>query len=462
MTGSRAPRRRLSRDDGRPPAPVRIVHLGVGGFFRAHQAWYTEHASDADDWGIAAFTGHSRATVDALREQDCLYTLLVRSAATTTTEVISAISDVHTGDDLEALSRHLASPAVSVVTLTVTEAGYCRGEGGGVDLASPVVLEDIAQLCGGGEPRLETVPARLVLGLCARREVGAGDLAIVSCDNVPDNGAMTRRVVLDIAHEVDPSLSAWIDDHVSFVTTMVDRITPRTTADDLAEGASVSGVEDPALVVTESFTEWVLAGAFPAGRPAWEAAGARFVDDVRPFETRKLWLLNGAHSILAYGGSILGYTTVAEAIADPELYAWIEDWWDCATPYLTLPRAETTAYRRAMFDRFGNPGIHHLLAQIATDGSLKIPIRVLPCLRAARAAGDLPTGATRLVAAWIANLRGHGAPVTDVNAVELTALAAGPALEAAARVLARLGIDDLEVLALVEQQVKDFEGRSTS
>ncbi|MFI5075365.1 MAG: hypothetical protein ACHP7G_10210, partial [Actinomycetales bacterium] len=309
---------------------------------------------------------------------------------------------------------------------------------------------------------LDTVPGRLVAGLSARRDAGAGPLAVVSCDNVPHNGAMTQRVVTELAQQVDPDLAGWVDANVSFVTTMVDRITPRATDADLADARALTGVEDAALVVTEPFTEWVLAGDFPAGRPAWETAGARFVSDVKPFETRKLWLLNGAHSIMAYAGSIVGHETVAEAIMDPEVFGWVEDWWDCAAQYLTLPEEEVAAYRQALFDRFANPNIRHLLAQIAADGSQKVPIRALPVLRAARANGQLPSGATRFVAAWIAHLRGNGAPVNDVDGPALTALAQGPVREGVAAVLEWLGVDDLEVSALVEQQVAELEARSTN
>jgi len=458
-----APTRHLSRAaDGRPAAPVRVVHLGVGNFFRAHQAWYTEHADDADQWGIAAFTGHSRRTADELASQDCLYTLLVRHESESLPEVIGSVSAVHVGSDLTALVAHMASSNIGVVTLTVTEAGYCRNEKGGLDLESAAVQADISALRAGGPDALDTVPGRLVAGLSARRDAGAGPLAVVSCDNVPHNGAMTQRVVSELAHQVDPDLAGWVDANVSFVTTMVDRITPRATDADLADARALTGVEDAALVVTEPFTEWVLAGEFPAGRPAWETAGARFVSDVKPFETRKLWLLNGAHSTMAYAGSIVGHETVAEAIMDPEVFGWVEDWWDCAAQYLTLPEEEVAAYRQALFDRFANPNIRHLLAQIAADGSQKVPIRALPVLRAARADGQLPSGATRFVAAWIAHLRGNGAPVNDVDGPALTALAQGPVREGVAAVLEWLGVDDLEVSALVEQQVAELEARSAN
>jgi fructuronate reductase len=238
---------------------------------------------------------------------------------------------------------------------------------------------------------------------------------VVSCDNLPGNGEATSRVVLDFAAAADPSLVAWIRDNVSFVTTMVDRITPRATPEDV-EMVAERGATDASPVVTEPFTEWLLEGDFPRGRPAWEAGGARFVSDVRPHELRKLLLLNGGHSLLAYAGSALGLTTIAEAVADERCRAWLNEWWDEAVRHVPLPAGELADYRTALLGRFANPRIRHTLAQIASDGSQKIPIRVLPVLRGERAAGRLPGGAIRVLAAWIGHLRGRGAPVNDDGA----------------------------------------------
>lgn len=457
VPGERLSRRRA----GRPAAPVRIVHLGVGNFFRAHAAWYTEHAPDADDWGIAAFTGRSAAVADALSAQDGLYTLLVRGEQGARPEVVSSLSAVHPGNDLTSLRRYLADPAVVVVTTTVTEAGYKRAGDGGLDVTDADVEADIAALqadpVGGA---VTTTPGRLVAGLLARRAAGAGALAVVPNDNVPDNGEMVARVVGELAVRVDPDLAAWIDDNVSFVTTMVDRITPRTTDDDRAAVRDLTGFDDAAVVPTEAFSEWVLAGDFPGGRPAWDAAGARVVDDVRPFERRKLWLLNGSHSLMAYAASALGHETVADAIADPVVRSWVEEWWDAAGPHLDLPADDVTSYRAALLDRYRNRGIRHLLAQIAADGSQKVPIRAVPVIRAELDRGVAAPGATRLVAAWVAHLRGIGAPVTDARAREVTGLASGTVEEAVRRTLAWLDLDDERLVAVVSRQVHDLEARS--
>jgi fructuronate reductase len=393
---------------------VRIVHLGLGGFFRAHQAWYTGAAPDAAVWGIAAFTGRSRTLADRLTRQDGLYTLVVRGPERDEMSVQQALVEARPGTDLQAWCGHLARPEVAVVTLTVTEAAYARGRDGGLDLDRPDVCADLAAIGEGAE--VTTLPGRLVAGLAARRAAGAGPLAVVSCDNVPGNGAVTARVVTDLAGAVDSALVGWIRDQVSFVTTMVDRITPRTTEEDVRAVAEQTGWHDEVPVVTEPFAEWVLSGSFPAGRPAWDVAGARFVDDVHPYETRKLLLLNGGHSLLAYAGSARGHDTIAAAVTDPVCRGWLEQWWDEASRYVPLPAADVAAYRVALLERFANPRIRHTLAQIAADGSQKVPIRVLPVLRGERAAGRMPAGAVRIVAAWIDHLRGIGAPVDDAGA----------------------------------------------
>jgi fructuronate reductase len=395
-------------------SPVRIVHLGLGGFFRAHQAWYTGAAPDAADWRIAAFTGRSRALADRLTAQDGRYTLVVRGPQRDEMSVQKAVSEARPGSDLAAWRAHLARPEVAVVTLTVTEAAYLRGRDGGLDLGHPDVRADLSAVRRDGDP--VTVPGKLVAGLSARRVAGCGPLAVVSCDNLPGNGTATARVVDDLAAAAEPALVNWIRDHVSFVTTMVDRITPHTTADDVRAVAERTGFADAAPVVTEPFTEWVLGGDFPAGRPQWEAAGARFVADVHPHEMRKLLLLNGGHTLLAYAGSARGLDTIADAVTDPVCRGWLNEWWDEASRYVPLPAAELADYRAALLDRFANPRIRHTLAQIAADGSQKVPIRVLPVLRGERAAGRMPPGAVRILAAWIAHLRGVGAPVNDAGA----------------------------------------------
>ncbi|MFI7542431.1 mannitol dehydrogenase family protein [Actinoplanes sp. NPDC049599] len=420
---------RLTRTAAAPP--VRIVHLGLGNFFRAHQAWYTAHAPDAADWGIAAFTGRSTALADALTGQDGLYTLIRRAADGDVCEVIGSVVAAHPGADLASWYDYLTRPEVRILTLTVTEAAYVRGPDSRLDA-------DLAALRCDPRAAVATVPARLVAGLAARRTAGAGPLTIMSCDNLPDNGGVTAGVVTDFATRLDPDLAGWIRATVSFVTTMVDRITPATTDDDARAVAGQTGRADAAPVVTEPYAEWVISGDFPGGRPAWDAAGARFVADVTPYEQRKLWLLNGGHSLLAYAGSARGHETVAQAVTDPECRRRLEQWWDEAAGHLPLPGEEIAAYRVALIERWSNPRIQHRLAQIAADGSLKLPVRILPVLRAERAAGRMPAGAVGAVAAWIAHLRGAGAPVRDAAADAVLAAAAGSPAAASRQVLTLL------------------------
>ena len=453
---------RLSRTagQGRAAAPVRLVHLGLGNFFRAHQCWYTEHAPDAADWGFAAFTGRASAPmVGDLNEQQGLYTLVSRAADVDRFEVLSSLSRAHVAADQDAWLRYFQAPELSAVTITVTEAGYLRGPGGGLDTGRPEVQADIEALRSNPTGLVRTAPARLVAGMAARRRAGAGPLALVPCDNTPGNGELAERVVRDLAQLVDADLAGWLEDSVAVVSTMVDRITPRAGPEDLAAVLESTGFDDRCPVVSEPFHEWVLSGAFPAGRPRWQDAGAAFTDDITPYEHRKLWLLNGAHSLLAYAGSITGHETVAGAAADETCRSWLEEWWTVASLHLNQPAAEIAAYRTALLQRFANTRMRDRLDRIAADGSQKLPIRILPVLRAERAAGRVPPGATRVLAAWVCHLRGLGAPVNDVRASEVVPLAKGPLVEAVPRVLAALDPAleaDADVVTIVLDQSTEF------
>jgi fructuronate reductase len=450
---------------GRPAAPVRLVHLGLGNFFRAHQAWYTDRAPDTHDWGIAAFTGRRGDLADALTAQEGLYTLVTRAADGDRFDVLASISRAHAGTDHQAWLGYLASPDVRAVTITVTEAGYVRGPDGGLDRDRPEVQADVEALRQDLTAVVRTAPARLVAGCAARRRADGGPLTVVPCDNLPGNGAVVAGVVRDLAELVDPGLADWVAGSVAYVTTMVDRITPKTTAEDLRAVKEATGLDDRCPVATEPFSEWVLSGAFPGGRPRWDDAGATVTDDIEPYEHRKLWLLNGGHSLLAYAGSALGNQTVAEAVADETCRAWLEEWWSEASQHLSLPAADVAAYRAALLDRFANPRMHHRLDQIAADGSQKLPVRILPTLRRERAEGRLPQGAARALAAWVCHLRGVGAPVTDARADQVVPLAAASLPEAVPRVLAALDpalADDDDLVAAVLAHAEQLGQRKRS
>jgi fructuronate reductase len=409
---------RLSRSLPNTPvvAPVRIVHLGLGNFHRAHQAWYTSRSPDAGEWGIAAFTGRRSDTADALAPQDGLYTLITRNADGDSFELIGALSAVHAAAEHETYLSYLSRPEVAIITITVTEAGYLRGADGHLDLGGEVVTADVEALRSDPRGPVASLPAKLVAGLLTRRAAEGGALTVLSCDNLPENGAVTRTVVQDLAAEVDEMLPGWIDNHIDFATSMVDRITPHTTDADRELVERARGYVDAAPVPTEPFSEWVVSGGFPAGRPRWQDAGATLVADVEPFERRKLSLLNGSHSMLAYAGSIRGHQTIEEAIADPACRSWVDAFWDEACRHLTLPASNLASYRAALLDRFANPQMRDQLARIAADGSAKLPVRTLPTLRAERAAGRIPTGCATTIAAWVLHLRGFGAPVKDPGA----------------------------------------------
>ncbi|WP_345763991.1 mannitol dehydrogenase family protein [Diaminobutyricibacter sp. McL0608] len=364
--------------------PVRIVHLGLGAFHRAHQAWYTQVVNDsagdgADGWGIAAFTGRSPDAAAVLAAQDAVYTLIERGDDGDSARLIESISVAADGGDEQLWADAVADPAVAIVTLTITEAGY----------------RDTGAASAG---------ARLVRGLRARRDAGAPPIAVVSCDNLPENGGVVRDLLRGIASG-EPALLEWIDANVSFVSTMVDRITPAAKPHDREIALELTGFADAAPVVTEPFSEWVLSGSFPSGRPDWEVAGARFVDDVAPFERRKLWLLNAGHSTLAYLGLLRGRATIAEAMADDVCRDALEELWTEARPVLSFEDAEVDAQLAVLRSRFENARIQHRLIQIAQDGSQKLPPRILD-VASERAKAGLPVGiaGARTVAAWIIHL----------------------------------------------------------
>lgn len=448
----------------RTAPPVRIVHLGLGAFHRAHQAWYTQEANSATGtpWGIAAFTGRSPRAAELLRDQDGLYTLITRSAAGDHAEIIDSIVEANDGNDTRRWNELLASPDTAVVTLTVTEAGYRYRRETGLDYGDETVASDIGKLRQGQGAHAATssVPGRLVQGLRARRDAGSGDIAILSCDNLSHNGEITRTVVLQMALAVDRDLAAWIDGHVSFVSSMVDRITPASTADDELLAAGQTGYRDLAPVVTEPFTEWIIAGKFPAGRPNWETAGAQFVEDIEPFEQRKLWLLNAGHSLLAYTGLLRGHATIAEAMGDDVCRKLLDQLWQDAAAVLPFSPDEVRSATDALRQRFGNPRIRHTLRQIAADGSQKIPLRCLPVIERRTHLGlDAGIGQAALLAAWLLHLRSSPSGVNDPGAADLVACLGHDLDEDARRLLSRLvpGNADLSALTRsVAEQAKQL------
>lgn len=442
-----------------PLAPVRIVHMGVGAFFRAHQAWYTARAEDADQWGIAAFTGRRPDMALALREQDGLYTLVERSEDGDNYEVLGSISEAYPGDDLESFFALVASPETAIITLTITEAGYKLGADGQVNLDDPQLAEDIERVSGKvgtGQDVLTAVPetalVRLASALGERAEIGGGPLAIVPCDNLMENGPKLRRALIGVADQIDEGLGRWISDNVSFVSTSIDRITPRTDDELVEQVRQATGFVDQVPVVTEPFSDWVLSGDFPAGRPAWETAGATLTDNIEPYELRKLWLLNGAHSLLAYMGLLEGHETVAQAMADPECRAAVDAWWGEAKANLPADLG-LDDYSDQLTQRFLNPRIAHLLEQIGNDGLAKLRQRIVPVAKLERKAGRSASAAATAIAKWIVATEGDFG-FTDSLQVELDPAAASGRPADYVALLNESLAGDQEFMLLVSDQVQ--------
>lgn len=406
---------RLRRTTETPTPPIRLIHLGLGAFHRAHQVWYTQH-SEADplnpQWGYASFTGRSRRLSDALTPQKGVYTLLTRSAEGDTVEHITSLVEVQPANNLHRFLELMVAEQTAVVTLTVTEAGYHLTANGQLDISDGDVAHDIAALRSTEQPReLRTAAGKIVAGLRLRRASGRG-LAVMSCDNVASNGSATHTSVVNMAHEVDTNLAHWINTFCTFPSTSIDRITPATDDAVRTQVDTLTGYHDEAPVVTEPFANWIIQGDFPAGRPDWERGGAQIVENIDPFERRKLWMLNGSHSLMAYLGQLRGHSTVAEAIVDNEVRYQVEHLWDAVAAHLTEPGLELPAYRASLVTRFSNPRIEHRLAQIAIDNATKLRMRVVPVVTA----GSLDACAP--IAAWIAWLE-CGGTYTDTRADEI-------------------------------------------
>lgn len=385
---------------------VGIVHLGVGNFHRAHQALYTEEAMVAagGDWGICGVTLQGdTAKRDALMAQDGLYSLVERGPLGEKVMVLRALREVLAmPGDRTALFARLADPTVRIVSLTVTEKGYCRdAKTGDADFTHPGIVHDLAH---PDQPK--TVPGILVAALLQRR---ANPFTVLSCDNLAHNGEALRRVVSSFARAGNPELAGWIATDVAFSSTMVDRIVPVTTDADRACAARVLGYDDALPVSCEPFRQWVIEDCFPAGRPAWHLAGAQIVDDVTPFELAKLRMLNGTHSALAYLSMLTGFATVDAAIADSTLRRLIHAMTTQEiTPTLRVPPSfDLLAYRDSLLDRYANPALQHRCEQIAMDGSLKIPQRLLGTIADRIDAGRSFQRLAFAVAAWLVFLRGH-------------------------------------------------------
>ncbi|MDX6720024.1 MAG: fructuronate reductase [Solirubrobacteraceae bacterium] len=411
MTGvaiARLTRRALG---GRGPLPARapaqagIVHLGLGSFHRAHQALYTARALECEDgpWGIVGVAGRSRRIADAMRAQDGLYSVLELGGEGAEPLVVGVHTELLVAaDEPLAVIARLADPATRIATLTVTEHGYtARAATGALDTDLERVRADLA-----GAPPTTTI-GLLARGLQQRWRGHGEPMAIVSCDNLAANGQHTRALVLEFVELLDEPEAAplreWIERSIGFPSTMVDRIAPATRDEHRARADELLRLHDAAPVVAEPFSMWVLEDRFPAGRPRWELAGAIFSDEVRRYEQLKLRLLNATHSLIAYLGLLAGSRSIAQAIARPEIRAAAERLIDDELrPTLDAPSAVDVArYVDELFARFANDAIDHRACQVASDGSLKLAVRITDAVLHHSAHGSVPRGLALIVASYV-------------------------------------------------------------
>ncbi|MCD2324561.1 mannitol dehydrogenase family protein [Sphingomonas sp. IC-56] len=413
---------------GHDPAGITtgIVHFGPGAFHRAHQAHYVDRVLDADPrWGIAAVSLRSGSTTDALKRQDGLYTLAVIDREPSM-RVVAAHSEAIGPGEGARLRALLAKPQVRIATSTVTEKGYCLGGDGTLDFAHPDIVHD---LNAPAEPA--SVIGWIVAGLRERRAAGLAPFAMLCCDNMTGNGAKLRAACAALAREHDPDLAQWIEAEVAFPDSMVDSITPASDAAFLARVEGALGVADLAAVQRERFTQWVLQRFDMADAPDLGSAGVTLTADVRGYEQAKLRVLNGAHSSLAYIGLALGHETVFEAVSDAALGGFVARLMhqDIAGSLKPVEGLDVAGYADAVLERFRNPAIRHLLAQIAWDGSQKLPYRLLDTVADALDAGRSVQRLAVPVAAWMAFARRMGLagePITDPLKDVLVRAATGP------------------------------------
>jgi fructuronate reductase len=422
-----------------------IVHLGIGAFHRAHQAVVIDDRLNAGEtsWGIVGASLRSPETRDALAPQDGLYTLAVRSSEGTQCRVIGSISDVLVApEDSEALLARLADPAIRIVSLTVTEKGYCHDPATGtLNEDHPDIRRDLA----GGLP--VTAPGYLVEALARRRRAGVKPFTVLCCDNLPANGETVKRVLTRFAALRDADLGAFLADELACPSTMVDRIVPATTDDDRAAISKALGLVDAWPVMAEPFWQWVVEDHFPTGRPDLAASGVELVKDVAPYELMKLRLLNGSHSTLAYLGYLAGHETISDAIRVEMLRKVVSRLMEEATVTLKpLSGFDLDAYKQSLLDRFANTALRHRTWQIAMDGSQKLPPRLVAISRE-RLARGLPVGIAALgIAAWMRYVAGAdeaGRPIDlrDPMADRLKGLAAEAGGDATRLAKALIGIE---------------------
>jgi len=413
-----------------------IVHLGIGAFHRAHQAVVIDDllAAGATDWGIIGASLRSSDTYDALAPQDCLYTVAVRSGAGTEHRIIGSVLQTEVAKTNPAhLIAGMADPATRIVSLTVTEKGYCHTpQTGELDADHPDIIHDLAH---PDAPR--SAPGFIVAALSRRRAAGVAPFTVLSCDNLSANGRTVKRILTQFAELRSTELAKWIADKVACPSTMVDRIVPETTDADRAAVTAELGLTDAWPVVTEPFTQWIVEDDFAAGRPDFARAGVQLVADVTPFEHMKLRLLNASHSALAYLGYLAGHETIAATMTDDRFAAFARGIMADAAVTLSMPAGtDLPAYSTSLLERFANPALRHRTWQIAMDGSQKLPPRLLGTMQDRLRQGLSIDTHALAVAGWMryvtaSDENGQAIDVRDPLAGELAAITkvVGPVAE---------------------------------
>jgi len=405
----------------------RIVHIGCGAFHRAHQALYTSEMLEKtnSDWGICEvnlFSG-DRLITD-LRKQDHLYTVVEKGASDTVIKVIGSIKEsMHPKlDGPSSIIEKMAEEQVAIVSMTITEKGYCIDHSTGqLDKQNPLIIADL-----NNPAHPISALGYIVQALKLRRDRDIKPFTVLSCDNVQENGHVAKCAILAFAKLIDVELCVWIEENVTFPCTMVDRIVPAATSATLKEISELIGIEDPCGIICEPFRQWVIEDNFVAGRPKWNLVGVEFVEDVAPYEEMKLRMLNGSHSFLAYLGYLGGYAHISDTMTDVNYrIATFDMMIKAQAPSLSMPEGtDLDAYAILLIDRFTNPSLRHKTSQIATDGSQKIPQRLMKSLKYHLDNGSDFKWIALSIAGWMRFIagvdeRGHKIEVNDPMAKQL-------------------------------------------
>lgn len=404
-----------------------IVHLGIGAFHRAHQAFYTEAVLNkfGGNWGIIGSSLRSASVRDQLVPQDCLYTLVERSGDGEKLQLIGAVLDTLVGpENPAALVAQMVDTNIKIVSLTITEKGYCHDPAtGNLNLAHPDIIHDFEHL----DSPISAI-GYLVAALKHRFDNQQKAFTLLSCDNLPNNGEVLEKVVTQFAAKISPEFSAWIKANATFPCTMIDRIVPATTDEDRRDIEARLGLRDEGMVVCEPFTQWVVEDKFADGRPEWDKVGVLLVEDVRVFEKIKLRLLNGIHSIMAYSGYLSGFQYISEVMEQPAFVNLVKTYMarEAGETVVAPAGFDIEAYKQQLCDRFSNKALKHRTWQIAMDGTQKLPQRLLETLREQLAGNGHIDILCLGIAAWIRYVSGvdeQGAAieVSDPLAKELRA-----------------------------------------